>query len=51
MGGFKNSLKVPFRREIAFKKEAPKEPKNKIFSHYKHVTPLELEVDGVSLTL
>jgi hypothetical protein len=37
-------------REMAFKKEAPTEPKTRHFFHYKHVTPLELEVDGVSLT-
>jgi hypothetical protein len=36
--------------EIAFKKEAPTEPKNKVFFRYKHVTPLELEMVGASLT-
>jgi hypothetical protein len=33
-----------------FKKEAPTEPKTKINFYYKHVTPLELEMDGVSST-
>jgi hypothetical protein len=37
-------------REIPFKKEAPTEPKSKIFFCYKQVTPLELEIISVSLT-
>jgi hypothetical protein len=37
-------------KKIAFKKEAPTEPKTNIFFRYKHVTPLELETVGVLLT-